>query len=1196
MKKIYLTIFYFLFFAACTQAQKTSGFVCGVNARNYTAEIRQAVKNLDPKKAARMKVGDLPMLECQVAVTVDKSMYEYYNRDKDAIRNYVYQLFAKVSDVYEKEMNIKVTVSYIEFWEAREFVSIQNFELYWSQISQQKVKRNINHLLKTGHLKDGSSGVAYVGYPFSVTAQVNTMRATQTIAHEIGHNFGSPHTHDCEWPGGPLDLCGRPDCEGFSTYEDGIGTIMSYCAERGYTFHPLCAQIIRTYAEKELGIISSLPQTPVIASENLAQSNTNLQTYLNWNYSDRVSKYTIQISESASFSSPFIDSTIHYNQFQTVRLANGKKYFWRLKAINQKGETGWSATAEFTTKASNGIPETPIIKSPLFFEEDVSVGHFSFYPIPDATEYEIELLDDESFIIYGVRPQDIITTQQANVTIDLSDETKRSFRVPRLMWRVRAKNDQGVSEWSRYNFFRRSVIITNNYPTEGKTDIPPKTVFSWLTRETYLNKKAELQVSSTADFSSDVITEPFVLGQYYQRNTYLSPEKMQVVDLKPATKYYYRLRDADRPGVVWAKSSFRTAANDTELKKWKYLYDKSGALPTENKLFARQPGTDKFWIMRRGLVQTDGVNWQEVYNIKNLNGPFGGTISSITSDSKGNIWMTSYQYLTRLSDTGPVVYNTRNGPVKGDIESIVIGKGDITYIFTSRTEPAHGLYMYTYDGKDWTENTTPFNMYSTSVVHLDEENNIWVTQPYGSGVMYRLSGTTWTPYPYDRFAVRMDKLYSDSNGNIWGIGVGGLARMTKNGEWSYIKVDNHQTYTEPCMAFDNKGIPYVAFTDVNQQTKLYKYVDGQWIDLTRNATPIDANFGYMVGMNFDSKNRLWLCPSNLNMFIYDEKGADNLKPQTIEFEKVAPQSTDTAPFALKATASSGLPVTFTVMSGPASVSGNMLTLSGKTGNIRIRISQEGNAQYEPARFAEFSFDVIQKRYQEIMLFAMPALTTGDTLHHLAYATSGLLPTYTVVAGPAIIKDNSYIQITGAGRIKIKVTQEGNQFYFAAPEAISEFCAKPLKPLIKADIANPFLLTSNSTTGNQWYYNKVKIEGATTASYLTDKNGQYSVEALNPDPTCPSSVSDIFEVLILANEPTWTKEIRLFPNPVSTKLALVAPSGISVEKLTIYDITGKKVYDTGRAEAEYDISGLAKGVFLIAIQTIKGKTLRKIVKE
>ena len=52
------------------------------------------------------------------------------------------------------------------------------------------------------------------------------------IAHELGHTIASPHSHNCFWPGGPLDDCYCPEgsCEpGPSVVEQGGGTLMSYC-------------------------------------------------------------------------------------------------------------------------------------------------------------------------------------------------------------------------------------------------------------------------------------------------------------------------------------------------------------------------------------------------------------------------------------------------------------------------------------------------------------------------------------------------------------------------------------------------------------------------------------------------------------------------------------------------------------------------------------------------------------------------------------------------------------------------------------------------------------------------------------------------------------------------------------------------------------------------------------------------------
>lgn len=79
--------------------------------------------------------------------------------------------------------------------------------------------------------------------------------------------------------------------------------------------------------------------------------------------------------------------------------------------------------------------------------------------------------------------------------------------------------------------------------------------------------------------------------------------------------------------------------------------------------------------------------------------------------------------------------------------------------------------------------------------------------------------------------------------------------------------------------------------------------------------------------------------------------------QAISFGPLGNKQAFDPPFALSATASSGLPVQFSVVSGPATVSGNLVTVS-VAGTIVIRASQPGNAQYEAAPIVEQSFQVI----------------------------------------------------------------------------------------------------------------------------------------------------------------------------------------------------------------------------------------------
>jgi len=78
--------------------------------------------------------------------------------------------------------------------------------------------------------------------------------------------------------------------------------------------------------------------------------------------------------------------------------------------------------------------------------------------------------------------------------------------------------------------------------------------------------------------------------------------------------------------------------------------------------------------------------------------------------------------------------------------------------------------------------------------------------------------------------------------------------------------------------------------------------------------------------------------------------------QTIDFSGPADRSFSATPIALSATASSGLPVTFSVVSGPATVSGNSLTLTG-TGMVTVRASQDGDGTYAAASDVDRSFTV-----------------------------------------------------------------------------------------------------------------------------------------------------------------------------------------------------------------------------------------------
>src|SRR5690606_14305029 len=120
---------------------------------------------------------------------------------------------------------------------------------------------------------------------------------------------------------------------------------------------------------------------------------------------------------------------------------------------------------------------------------------------------------------------------------------------------------------------------------------------------------------------------------------------------------------------------------------------------------------------------------------------------------------------------------------------------------------------------------------------------------------------------------------------------------------------------------------------------------------------------------------------------------------------------------------------YSVTSGPATLKGNLLTLTG-AGTVTIRAEQTGDIDFEPAAPVEQSFEVA-KGFQTLSFDEIPDKTFGDPSFEPSATSSADLPVvFTVVSGPATI-ENNLISLTGAGDITIQASQPGNENYKAA---------------------------------------------------------------------------------------------------------------------------------------------------------------------
>lgn len=154
------------------------------------------------------------------------------------------------------------------------------------------------------------------------------------------------------------------------------------------------------------------------------------------------------------------------------------------------------------------------------------------------------------------------------------------------------------------------------------------------------------------------------------------------------------------------------------------------------------------------------------------------------------------------------------------------------------------------------------------------------------------------------------------------------------------------------------------------------------------------------------------------------------KPQTISFDQPNDMRYGDAATSLSASASSGLPVEFNVVSGPASVSGNSFSASG-VGSVIVRATQPGTDRWLPSDPVDRTL-TIHKGLQTLTLSTPEGLRYGMGPVTLQSASSANLPiTLSAMAGPIAVSGTE-MTITGAGSATIRASQQGSDLYEAAP--------------------------------------------------------------------------------------------------------------------------------------------------------------------
>jgi hypothetical protein len=153
--------------------------------------------------------------------------------------------------------------------------------------------------------------------------------------------------------------------------------------------------------------------------------------------------------------------------------------------------------------------------------------------------------------------------------------------------------------------------------------------------------------------------------------------------------------------------------------------------------------------------------------------------------------------------------------------------------------------------------------------------------------------------------------------------------------------------------------------------------------------------------------------------------------QTITFGALGGKQYGDQPFTVSATASSGLPVTFTA-SGSCKVASRTVTITA-AGRCTVTANQTGDAAFNPAPALPQPFTIL-KANQTISFGALSNKRFGDPPFSIsATASSGLPVTFSASGSCTLV--GTTVTLTSMGRCSIKASQAGNGNYNAAPDVV-----------------------------------------------------------------------------------------------------------------------------------------------------------------
>jgi hypothetical protein len=337
------------------QAGETPAWSCG------TGDGAGALSALLGQQTAPSKAGDLPGSITAAAITTLHTAVLAVDTDNELLSikfanntttatNYIASLIAQMNVMYQRDLLIQLVqgTTFLRVgvnddpWTqpstgGANIDQLNEVSSYWSTTNN-GIARALVAML-SGKGTSGASGIGWVpsamcdhftGTSFSQVFRTGTTVSSSeayVVGHEIGHNFGSPHSH-CYSP--PIDNCyngeaasgcysGTPSCPAPTTI-NGVsnvtGTVMSYCHMLGggcsasQVFHPRSVTLLQPRIQTAVGqCVFPAATVPSIASVSPASGVTTGGTAVVISGGGFLAGATVQIGGAAASGVTVVNSS-----------------------------------------------------------------------------------------------------------------------------------------------------------------------------------------------------------------------------------------------------------------------------------------------------------------------------------------------------------------------------------------------------------------------------------------------------------------------------------------------------------------------------------------------------------------------------------------------------------------------------------------------------------------------------------------------------------------------------------------------------------------------------------------------------------------------------------------------------------------------------------------------------------------------